>query len=355
MQKQVNQVPFILTTLVWLLLFSMPLLFGDYENGIKWSHIQKIWAEYAVLLMVYLINHFYYMPKFFFKDKKVKYFILVGISIIALSVVVYYLHTYFENQRLPRMRPREHFSPMHPPHHEIIRQKEFVPPYANFIILSILLIGFDSSLLFFSKWTKSEQNKLKAEKENIANKMAFLKTQISPHFFMNTLNNIHALIDFDKEKAQEAIISLSQMMDYMLYDSQSSKSLLSEEINFIKGYIDLMKLRLMDDFDLKVEIPDELPQVEVPPLLTISLIENAFKYGVSYNEPSFIHIKYTIDNHQMHFFVSNRIHQHQKKNKGSGIGLVNTEKRLDLLFGDDYSLDFNQENDIFTVNLKIPL
>lgn len=145
------------------------------------------------------------------------------------------------------------------------------------------------------------------------------------------------------------------MMDYMLYESQSQGVSLKQEMDLTKSYVELMMLRVTDDVDLQLEIPDSLPQVKIPPLLTISFIENAFKYGISYQRPSFIHININVIDNQFIFQVKNRIHQEIKQNKNSSIGIENTRKRLELLFGTNYELNIDEHDDVFKVNLSYPL
>ncbi len=218
------------------------------------------------------------------------------------------------------------------------------------------MIGFDAGLSFAGKWLQAEQNKIILEKENVENKMAFLQNQVSPHFFMNTLNNIHALVDIDTEEAKEAIIRLSNMMAYMLYESQTEKISIQKEINFIKSYVELMKLRFSEEVEIKLEIPEKLPEISVPPLLTISYIENAFKHGISYESPSFIHLAYTFTDKQLGFELKNSNHAKQNNSTNSGIGLQNAQKRLDLLFKNNYSLKMSSKTDKeFTIKLNIPL
>ena len=346
----------LLVVLVWLLLFAVPIFFGESPDRINWDHIFNIWKEYSILLLIFLINRFILMPYLFFKNKWNAYFISI-IGIIALfSGLFFFLYHSGQPARaidLPMPQAGGNHPAFGPPMGP--GPREFIPPFANLVIMSVLLIGFDSGLMFFSKWMVSEQNKLKAERESIANKMAFLQNQVSPHFFMNTLNNIHALVDIDTEEAKAAIIKLSQMMDYMLYESQSQGISLKKEMEFIESYVELMKLRITDDIDLKMEIPEDLPKVKIPPLLTISFIENAFKYGVSYERPSFIHIKMNISDNRFIFNVQNRIHPEIKQNKNSGIGIENTIKRLELLFGNAYKLKIDKKDDIFKVNLTIPI
>lgn len=367
-KNNIERVQPLLVVLVWILLFAIPLLFGDTEEGIDWHRILKIWKEFSILFIIFLINRFVLMPYLFFKKKRMVYFLSVCVTIALFSWLLFMQHhsgppAYPTDLRSPPAREnhpdfrpppsRGNYPDSRPPVEP--GSKGAIPPHANLIIMSVLLIGFDSGLIFFSKWMVSEQKKLKAERENIANKMAFLQNQISPHFFMNTLNNIHAQIDIDTEEAKDAIIKLSRMMDYMLYESQSQGISLHKEMEFTQSYVELMKLRLTDDVDLQLEIPTILPQVKIPPLLTISFIENAFKYGVSYQFPSFIHIRFHVDDNNFYFEVKNRVPEEIKRNKNFGIGIENTRKRLELLFGKNYQLNINDDNKNFKVNLSIPL
>ncbi len=140
------------------------------------------------------------------------------------------------------------------------------------------------------RWSKLEQEKTLLEKENVQNQLAFLRNQVSPHFFMNTLNNIHALIDVDTEEAKEAIIKLSKLMRHLLYDSQAELVPLAKEMEFIQSYINLMKLRFSEKVKINLSIPDQLPDKSIPPFLFTSFVENAFKHGISYQNSSFIDI-----------------------------------------------------------------
>ena len=171
---------------------------------------------------------------------------------------------------------------------------------------------------------------------------------------MNTLNNIHALVDIDPEKAKESIIELSKLMRYVLYDGNMQMASLQKESDFIDNYIELMRLRYSDRVDIRVERDKTLPDAMIAPLITITYVENAFKHGVSYNEESFIHIITHVKDGRFLFTCRNSKHKESTEEHG-GVGLENTRKRLNLIYGDDYSLNIDDGEKAYSVELDIPL
>jgi len=229
-----------------------------------------------------------------------------------------------------------------------------IPKYANFLILAVLLVGFDTGLKISMRWANLEQEKFKLQKESVENQMAFLRNQVSPHFFMNTLNNIHALIDIDADEAKESIIKLSKLMRHLLYDSEEKLTPIKKEVEFIQSYIELMRLRFTDKVNIEVDIPDDIPDKSIPPLLFTSLLENAFKHGISYNQTSFVKIVMSFSENRLNFTIENSNHPRDTE-ASSGIGIENTKKRLSLLYKDNFDLEILGEKEIYKVNLNIPL
>ncbi len=339
---------------VWILLMTIPLLFGDFDETVNWDHIFKIWREYATLFVLFLINRFVLIPFLFFKGRRFLYFFSAAAMIFLLAVGVYVagMGAVPKNaQRLPPPPQHEHrFGP--PP-----KAGEFIPPYANLLILGVLIIGFDTGLAISMKWIKSEQNRIRLEKENTENKLASLQNQVSPHFFMNTLNNIHALIDINTEEAKESIIRLSRLMSYLLYETQDQLVPLEKELEFIRNYIDLMRLRFNKNVHIDLNIAENIPDVRIAPALFISFIENAFKHGISYQKKSYVKIDFTEKDNQLCFHIENSCHSAKavKKGQASGLGIENSKRRLDLLYDNKHMLDINSNEVRFSVNLKIPL
>ncbi|WP_117883642.1 sensor histidine kinase [Aureibaculum luteum] len=355
--------PFIIIAF-WILLFASPLLFGPFEDGIDWNHIFEVWKNNLPLLGLYLIHRFLLMPKLFFKGKKVFYFVItLGIIITITSVLYIFGDTTGRQKMTPPERVERHIenSPQRisemeppPPPQSIEKNGGRIPVYANFIILAVLLVGFDAGLQISMRWSTLEQEKTSLQKESVENQLAFLRNQISPHFFMNTLNNIHALVDIDTVEAKDAIIKLSNLMRHLLYDSEEKFTPIKKEVKFIQSYIELMRLRFSDKVKINVEIPSEIPDTSIPPLLFTSLLENAFKHGISYNKESFITIIMNFTDEQLQFSIENSNHV-KERDGASGIGIENTKKRLALLFQESFDLKVSETKGIYKVNLNIPI
>jgi len=247
----------------------------------------------------------------------------------------------------PPPKPRGERMDKKPP--VFIGEKDIVA-----IVVLILMCGMNLGIKLYFR-TRNDHKKLQAlEKENLEQQLEYLKYQINPHFFMNTLNNIHALVDIDPEKAKGTILELSKMMRFVLYEGDKKGVPLSKEFEFISTYIQLMKLRYTDKVKISVNLPTEAPDKTVPPLMLISFIENAFKHGISYQHESFIDIKVSISNDRLHFTCRNSKADKPNEEKG-GVGLQNVKQRLNLLYDNNYTLKIQDESDVYSVDLTIPL
>ena len=180
---------------------------------------------------------------------------------------------------------------------------------------------------------------------------------------MNTLNNIHALVDIDSEKAKDTILELSRMMRFVLYEGNKQGVPLSRELDFIQHYVTLMQLRYTEKVKITLDLPQKAPDFQIPPLILITFIENAFKHGVSYQHNSFVEVKVSVKGENLKFSCRNskvereQVNGHSSKvnDQQGGVGLANVRKRLDLLFGHDYSLILHDDTDIYVVELTLPL
>ena len=224
------------------------------------------------------------------------------------------------------------------------------------VVLGFFMTGANTGIKLIYQSMRDEQQMEALKRQNLQAEMDYLKYQINPHFFMNTLNNIHALIDIDTESAKNAVIELSKMMRYVLYESGREIISLNRDIQFLKNYIELMRIRYTDAVNISVESPGNLPeQLSIPPLLLIVFVENAFKHGVSYNHPSFIRLKIEYADGQVTSTLTNSRHAAQSSKHPAGIGLENVRKRLELIYGaKNYSLEIREEEKTYTVKLVIP-
>ncbi len=359
-----------LLTIFWLLLFASPFILDESEYGINWTHIVNVWIMFLPYLALFLINRFVFLPYLFFRNRRLL-FILANLILI---VNVAYAIEYFKINNRARSPGIMQSGPPRGPQGEFQRpQGEFrkppphlrerprkpppkqLPPMISFMVISVLVIGFDTGLKLSVKWMQSEQKRVNAEKQNVETQLAFLRNQVSPHFFMNTLNNIHSLIDIDTEEAKESIIRLSKLMRHLLYDSEVDKIPIQKEFDFIRNYVDLMRLRFSDKVNITVEFPENIPQKDIPPLLFTSFLENAFKHGISYRSNSFIHVSFSVSHNRLAFSIVNSKAEKREKITNGGIGIANSKQRLDLLFGDSYELNIDESSDRYSVNLSLPI
>jgi LytS/YehU family sensor histidine kinase len=220
----------------------------------------------------------------------------------------------------------------------------------------LLLMGMNLGVkLYFMSQRDLERQKI-IDKKNLEQQMEYLKYQVNPHFFMNTLNNIHALVDIDPERAKTTIVELSKMMRHILYDGGKKLIPLSREVEFLNLYVQLMRLRYSNKVHINVDLPQQLPELKLPPLMLIIFVENAFKHGISYREESFINISVEVENKRLLFNCRNsKPTQSQKSNEKGGMGLQNVRQRLELLYEDDYTLSINDAEKTYEVKLDIPM
>ena len=209
-----------------------------------------------------------------------------------------------------------------------------------------------------NSWYKVQSDKTALEKERAEAELKNLKSQLNPHFLFNTLNNIYSLISFSPERAQGAVHELSKLLRYVLYENNQHFVPLEKELDFLRNYIELMRIRLPEQVKLETRIESgEASSALIAPLLFISLIENAFKHGVSYSNPSFIHIQImAADRYNLTCEITNSFFPKSDQDKsGSGIGLSNLRKRLELLYPGRYVLECGQEGSLFRAVLRLTL
>lgn len=359
--------------IIWVVILVSPLLEHKYNGEtINWNDIFRAWKMIAPFFILFLINNYVLIP-FLLIRKKSWLYLLFSLLTVCL---IFALNPFVKLKRpggMEKPPPRE-FMMNRPPKEEMPgpkfpMEKEpprqamrppmwqmpgMISPMVNFILTAILVLGLNVAIKLLFKSIRDEHRMKELEKHTLQTELEYLKHQINPHFFMNTLNNIHALIDLDTEKAKETVLELSKMMRYVLYDATQPTLPLAKEIAFLDNYIGLMKLRYTDQVEIGVSLPEEIPNVQIPPLLFISFLENAFKHGISYRRKSFIHLSMEVKENEIECLVINSSFNNATE-QHKGIGLENVKKRLRLLYDNDYTLDIQSENNEYRVLLIIPI
>ncbi len=229
-------------------------------------------------------------------------------------------------------------------------EAEQVEPYS-----SMFALGYFMMLSFFAiRWLVKEikfVNRLK--KENKQAELLHLKTQVSPHFFFNTLNNLYGLVGKNPEKAQEVILELSDMMRYSIYDGQRELVTLQEEIDFIENYISLHKMRYHKRIDVQLDVTVEDPKLKVMPLLFIILLENAFKHGVEkLRTDAYVHLSLKATESTIDFIIVNNFDA-EEIDEHTGVGLANLRRRLALVYPKQHELTITKNANKFKAGLKL--
>jgi len=340
----------------WLVIGVFPLFLFEQQNERSTEWIIRFYHQLVFMALAFYVNYLILVPYLMFRDKKAKYFLAAFLLSIIVILLSHYTRQLISHYSEPLRGAFEFPKEIHPKRDGGRMFFWRSPLFFNAYWGTLLIIGFSTGIRVTQHWSKTKYKQKELEKAHVDSELAFLKNQVSPHFFFNTLNNIYALIKIDDDKAQQAVERLSNMMRYLIYESEGKRIPLEKELEFMKHYIDLMTLRISKKVELKVDLPEEIPAVQVPPLLFISFIENAFKHGISYRAASFIHISMIIDESLITFSCQNSKHDVKINNEGidSGIGLANIRKRLQLLYGSDVNLIIQDKDASFFVELKVP-
>lgn len=329
-----SAIPILVHVLLWIL-FGFSLLF---YHPLTWGFSVPIqfWLKQLFVLAIlagsYYLNANYLVPRFLLKRQTYLYVALL-IAAIVIAVIMVQLADNLLNVRELMIRDSKAPSP------RPVRQG-----IDMFTLTMVCLVqGISTSLTSIKKWQVDSETYQIQEKERVSSELSFLKAQINPHFFFNTLNNIYALTHIDIDASRKALLKLSRMMRYVLYDTSQNMTSLTKEISFIQDYIELMRLRFTDKVTLHVDIPVPSKDTPIAPMLFLPFIENAFKHGVSVTHPAEIGISLKEENDTIVMKISNSVFVDQGEvlDENRGIGLANTERRLKLVYPGKHQLIIN--------------
>ena len=372
---------------VWGLLFAAPLLslyvrtVSDESISFDWTEVLLVWRHFALYLLLFLVHNFLLAPLLVRGHRRAVYF--TAVAAIVATFTFYQCsnrperrwheppmeragrpqppfgepHRAFGDERPPMADDGKPMPGKHPDHR---LRKDDPPPLMvgeHDILAVVVLILMFGANLGIKSYFRSRDDRLrlaKLEHENLEQQLEYLRYQINPHFFMNTLNNIHALVDIDPEQAKGTILELSKMMRFVLYEGNKQSVPLSRELEFIRHYVALMQLRYTEKVKIVLNMPQEVPDRQTPPLILVTFIENAFKHGITYQRESFVEVSVAVEGDMLRFDCRNSKAGQPNKEKG-GVGLANVRKRLNLLYDQNYSLKIEDESDVYHVELVIPL
>ena len=310
----------------WGIMFGFPFFFVDRGNGnINWMAYVRHAAVPFSFMIVFYVNYFLLIPRVLFQSHTKRY---ITYNIILLCVTGILLRLWQNFMFDPTMVPK------HPGK---------VPGWLFFardMASLVFTIAMSAAIRMSGRWSEAEAARKEAERSRAEAELKNLRNQLNPHFLLNTLNNIYALIAFDSDKAQEAVQELSKLLRYVLYDNQQTYVPLCKEVDFIRNYIELMRIRLSSNVQMTTQFdiqPDS--QTTIAPLIFISLIENAFKHGISPTEPSFIYIHLSENDKEIVCEIRNSNHPKNSltDKSGSGIGLEQVSRRLEILYPGAYN------------------
>jgi hypothetical protein len=372
---------------IWVVLFGMPFFSPrpghPLHGGVDYS---RFVVPLVSFFIVFYVNYFFLIKKYLY-EKKLTGFILWNILLVALAGLA--VHLFFRNGFLPVQdgfrpdfngvgpggpggpaggpegtdfgpgghgglgpgsegRPRAQGRPGPRPW---LDNMEFI---SRNVIIYLGVIGLAVAVRMTERWYRDEKRRNEMEKAATEAELVALKSQVNPHFLFNTLNNIYSLIQIDQDKAQEAVHDLSGMLRYVLYDSEKPSVPLTKETGFLKDYIKLMSMRCSSNVTLDVSLPETGSDKYVAPLLFIPLVENAFKHGISTSEPSSIKIALKEEGEYVSFLVENTsFPKNDSDRSGSGIGVKNLQRRLDMLYPGQYTFEYGEAFGLYRSFLKI--
>lgn len=349
--------------LFWMLLL-LPFLSGP-ENPAFFEHVKyRIILNNSFLIVLFYFNAYYLFPKIYKKKGSAAYVL----TVIVAAGILMYTSSYLQNKLLPMPdfahMPRQAGMPPFP------RGEGGFPGGAGgpggpggrsgifHFPIYLFIIGISFSYRIMTDQNVVEKKRKEQETENLKTELTFLRSQISPHFMFNVLNTLVAMARKKSDLMEPTLIQLSNIMRYVLYESNYNRIALSREVEYLKNYIDLQSLRFGDDLNLVMEIEEPAENFEIEPMLLIPFVENAFKHGLGSGDDAKLVVRLKIDPllSLLSFRVENEIGPvNNSKDTDSGIGLKNVSRRLELLYADKYVLNTMINDNIFIADLKIEL
>ncbi|WP_148114097.1 sensor histidine kinase [Ancylomarina longa] len=328
--------------ILWVCFFGF--MWGTYDHDFTKTFLIEI-IELPVKILLVYVNIYWFMPYLLFQRKYIRYIVYVCLALVIggllqRTVTFYFIEPIYWPERLPL----GFFK-------------------ITFILTSI--IGITTPMIIpsmgklFQYWYRGQQDKQSLEHENLQVELKLLKSQINPHFLFNTLNSLYALSLKQSDKTSEVVMKLSELMHYMLYECKQPKVYVSQELQFIRNYIALEKVRFGERFHVNIKVKGDVNHTQIAPLILLPFVENCFKHGVNSNfQTSQIDFKLEISDHQIFFELKNSLQEvgdSKPKSVEEGFGLRNLRRRLELIYPEKHDLRIEHHSNFFQVKLSISL
>ncbi|GAB3919089.1 sensor histidine kinase [Mucilaginibacter boryungensis] len=331
-------------TLFWVSIISF-FVFIAHSERISMRALLIIFLGFGIInIALFYLNYLLLIPWYLDKKKYRQYAGVLVLTIIVFGLVKYGLASVFWTEMHPTVKGQKM------PHEAL----KFGWYFTQTCFTSILFLFLSTVLQFSLDWFTNERVQRDLENQRLTAELAFLKSQINPHFLFNSLNSIYSLAYQKSETTPEAILKLSEIMRYMLYECNDNKVDLAKELTYLQNYIDLQKIRFGKKAYVDFEVNGQVTNQRIVPLLLIAFIENAFKHGVANDPKHPIKLIINLDDGHLSFYMENRKHVHNRDSSG-GIGLSNVKRRLDLLYPNAYKLEIHDDADIYTCELSLIL
>ena len=319
----------------WAVVFVMPALIFISEGNQRFEEaLYRSLASLPFLMFLFYLCYFWLIDRLWFK-KRYLFFVLVVGLIFCVSYSKYELFSYFA----------------------LHKSKHKMPPFHAFVyfdfLSNLLPVVFAMAIRYAQRNFSLEIAQKEVQAQKLQADLTQLRYQLQPHFFFNALNNIYSLIEFNPQKAQQSVHSLSKLMRHFMQNSDQKQISLAEEVDFLQQYISLMQLRLTDKTTVQVDFPKQVPHLTIAPLLFISLVENAFKHGVSATTTTTLSFSLRVEGDTIIFKSENTKIPTQESLYSSGIGIDNLKKRLTLLYPERHQYTIEEKEGKYIAQLTI--
>ena len=320
----------------WAVVCILPALIFISEGNQRFEEaLSRSLTSLPFLMFLFYSCYYWLIDKLWFKKHYLLFVLMVVPLILCASYSKYELFSYFN----------------------LHKGKHKMPPFHAFVyfdfLSNLLPVVFAMAIRYAQRNFSLEIAQKEAQAHKLQADLTQLKYQLQPHFFFNALNNIYSLIAFDPQKAQQSVHSLSKLMRHFMQNSDQKQISLVEEVDFLQQYVNLMQLRLTDKTTVRVDFPKQLPQLTIAPLLFISLVENAFKHGVSATEATELSFSLRVEENKVLFRSENTIIPTNESLYNSGIGIENLRKRLTLLYPKKHQYNIKEKDGKYIAQLTI--